>query len=320
VHESLISTGVENDISLRTPFSTRIPFEPGTAMNIQPQSGAREECHLSIVVPTFNSEAVLRGCVESFATQTFSDFEIVVVDGASTDRTVALIQELAAKYPNLRWSSEKDGGVYDAMNKGIRLARGKWLLFFGADDRLCADDVLARVAPQLNLDTDFVYGNVVLTNDPFGREGMLYKGEFSVRDIVGQNICHQAIFYSRELFARFGGYNLKYRAFADWDFNLRVFTKVRKKYVPVTVANFQGGGMSAEDNDPEFHTHFVELITRELALDPGSEIYRTQTRGLRRLLRYYFSTGQFKAGFRYLRIWLRHEQFRTKLKRLFSGN
>ena len=283
-------------------------------MNAPPERG---DCLVSIIIPTYNSGAKLRGCVQSIERQTFSDLEIVIIDGASTDGTLRVIEELASKNKNLRWRSEKDDGVYSAMNKGITLARGRWFLFLGADDRLFSPTVLEQVATHLNESSDFVYGNVLLVGDPFGREGTIYKGEFSMADIVAENICHQAIFYSRDLFTRFGNYNLRYPAFADWDFNLRVFTKVRKKYVPVTVANFQGGGMSAKNNDPEFNLHFVDLITRELELDPSSKIYRSQTRGLRRLLRHYFSTGQFRKGFKYLGIWLRHENFAAKLKTLF---
>jgi glycosyltransferase involved in cell wall biosynthesis len=252
--------------------------------------------------------------VESVEEQTFSDFEVIIVDGASTDGTPGLIQELATQYKNIRWISEKDGGVYEAMNKGIQLARGQWLLFLGTDDTLRNSQVLERIVPHLDGHADFVYGDVVLENDPWGRDGMVYGREFSVRDITTKNICHQAIFYARHVFATFGGYNPRYKAFADWELNLRLFNKVRKKYVPVTVANFHGGGLSAGDNDPEFRLHFVEIITRELSLDPNSPIYRDQARGLRHLWEHYVARGKIGLALKYFSLWLRHEKFLGRLK------
>lgn len=277
--------------------------------------GARRPggCGLSVVIPSYNVEPLLRACVASITQQTFSDYEILIVDGASTDETPSLIAELAARHPRIRWVSEKDRGVYDAMNKGVKLARGQWLLFLGADDSLRDPTVLERAVRHLDDTVDFVYGDVMLENDPWGRSGTVYGGEFSVRDITTRNICHQAIFYSRRVFETFGDYDLRYRAFADWELNLRLFNKVRKKYLPVTVANFHGGGLSAGNHDPEFRLHFVEIITRELELHPHSEIYATQARGLRQLWTHYVARRKFRLAFKYFGLWLRHERFFRRL-------
>jgi glycosyltransferase involved in cell wall biosynthesis len=283
--------------------------EPDGLAFSEPANPTSAEVLVSIVIPTYNSRQLLSACVDSIRAQTFSDYEIVVVDGASQDGTVALIEELAAKYSNVRWQSGKDQGVYDAMNKGVRLAQGRWLLFLGADDRLHSRTVLEQLAPHLREDLDFVYGDVALVNDPWGRDGTIYGGEFSAADLASRNICHQSIFYARSLFSRFGSYNQKYRAFADWDLNLRLFGKVRKKHVPITVADFHGGGLSSTNDDPEFHLRFIEIITRELSLDSDSEIYRGHARSLRRLLRHYLLTGRFVAAAKYFPLWLRHERF-----------
>src|ERR1700761_7508109 len=97
----------------------------------------------SIIVPTYNSGATLRRCLESLAVQTFTDFEVLVMDGVSTDDTLRITEEMSSEFQGrLRLTSEPDKGVYDAMNKGILGARGKWLLFLGSDDRLNDDLVL----------------------------------------------------------------------------------------------------------------------------------------------------------------------------------
>jgi glycosyltransferase involved in cell wall biosynthesis len=278
-----------------------------------PQSNSPANYLVTVIIPTYNSELLLEKCVESVQAQTFRDFEILFVDGASSDRTPSLIRELANTYQNIQWISEKDQGVYDAMNKGVSRARGRWLLFLGADDTLHSSTVLERVAPHLSETVDFVYGNVVLANNAQGQEGRIYDGEFSPLDLASRNICHQAIFYSRRIFSDFAGYNLRFKVFADWDLNLRVFGKVRKKYIDVTIANFCDGGMSSSHADPEFHLYFAEIIGRELALGPTSAGYRDQARGLRRLIGHYVLRGKFWTASKYFRIWLRNERFWSRL-------
>ena len=270
---------------------------------------APDHCLISVVVPTRNAQGFLRPCLESLSRQTFTDFEIVVVDGGSSDGTVALIEEMAGRFKNLRWVSECDAGVYNGMNKGVRLARGPWLYFLGADDRLQNERVFEEVARHLDGTADMVYGNVMLENHPWGRDGTIYGREFSVRDITLRNICHQGIFYSRHVLEKFGGYDLRYPIFADWDLNLRLFKKVRKKYLPLTVARFRGGGLSARVKDPEFELHFVEILTRELELDARSPLYRDQARGLRHLWQHYARRGKPGLALKFFALWLRHEKF-----------
>jgi len=100
---------------------------------------------VSVVVPTMNSEAVLGGALQSLAGQVFRDFEVIVSDGASRDGTLALARQAAPAMPALVVDSRPDRGVYDAINRGVALARGDWVLVLGSDDRLHAPDTLAQV-------------------------------------------------------------------------------------------------------------------------------------------------------------------------------
>ncbi|PQV62863.1 Glycosyl transferase family 2 [Abditibacterium utsteinense] len=195
----------------------------------------------SIIIPTFNPGAKLRLSLESVRAQAFDSLEIWVLDGASTDGTAQWLAQNAAAM-GFRFHSEPDHGVYDAMNKGIALARGEFLYFLGAGD-LMRPGALQEIAANLPPRGDklrFVYGNMALP------EGEIYDGPFTKSKLRMGNIGHQAIFYERGIFDLLGGYDLTYPVFADHVFNMRCFgdSRVAPTYVPCTIADYESGGLS----------------------------------------------------------------------------
>jgi glycosyltransferase involved in cell wall biosynthesis len=205
---------------------------------------------LSIIIPTFNSATTIQRCLLSIRLQTFTDYEIVIQDGASSDRTVDLIREFTKENPKvkLELKQEPDKGAYDAMNKGMCRANGKWLYFLGSDDELYDQDVLGKMlGSDPPADTDVLYGNVKM----IGRvnavaDGTIYDGPFDLAKLLRKNICHQAIFYRASLLREVGSYNTKYAVLADWDLNMRCWAKGRFRYRHVTVARFYSGGISSQ--------------------------------------------------------------------------
>lgn len=144
----------------------------------------------SIIIPTLNVAAVLPACLDSIARQTCGDFELVLVDGGSTDETLDIANIFA---PNLGERliihRDTDQGVYDAMNRGVDLATGTWLLFLGADDSLYEADTLARVAAFIgeHEPSDLVYGDVIMRSTNFR-----WGGAFDLdRLLFKRNICHR---------------------------------------------------------------------------------------------------------------------------------
>ena len=209
----------------------------------------------SVIVPTFNAAATLHACLEGLVSQTTSDFEVVLVDGASTDETVEIAKSFASTLgPRLVLHSAPDQGPYDAMNRGVNMATGEWLLFLGSDDTLREADTLAQVAAFIDghEHSDIVYGDVMRRST-----NTRHAGEFDLdRLLFETNICHQAIFYRRELFAGIGPYNLRYRVWADWDFNIRCFSNpaLVTRYMDIVVANYNDlTGLSGKTGtDTEF--------------------------------------------------------------------
>jgi glycosyltransferase involved in cell wall biosynthesis len=197
---------------------------------------------ISILIPTLNAQKTLGSALDSILGQEFTDWEILVIDSVSKDGTMDMVKGLAARDARVRFISEPDKGIYDAMNKGVTLARGQWIYFLGSDDTLHDPGVLQTFRDDLAArDLDLVYGNIVTV-----RKGPAYDGPFTLEKLLRKNMSHQAAFYHRQLFTRIGGFNTRYRAYADWDFNIRCFSdpSIRTHYRDRVVALFGMDGIS----------------------------------------------------------------------------
>ena len=205
----------------------------------------------SIIIPTYNSSATIKNCIEILQQQTFTDFEILIIDGLSTDNTKIIIEEIDDD--RIFFCSGEDAGVYDAMNKGIKIANAKWLFFLGSDDFLYNENVLADTSEILNkTSSKFVYGDVKIVGDSiWARDNEIYRGKTSVTDLLSVNICHQCIFYASEIFES-KLYNLKYNVLADYDFNIYCCSKYEMRYIPIIVSYFNSGGISSNVKDAVF--------------------------------------------------------------------
>lgn len=217
----------------------------------------------SVITPTYNSGSKLETTIQSVLAQDSSLFEYIIVDGGSTDNTLSLIEKYRDQ---LKFKTEPDEGVYDAMNKGIDMASGKYLMFLGAGDRLRAN-VLRQISEELpGGPLNFVYGNVFWV-----KEGTTYGWEFSERDLIHhKNICHQAIFYERKIFDLLGGYETRYKTLADFALNLKCFgnRSITRKYINRVIADYEGGGVSQSESDPVFMHDFNRLIFTRLGFKP----------------------------------------------------
>lgn len=208
---------------------------------------------LSIIVLTLNSEGTIVKCLESLASQSFSDFEIILQDGLSTDTTLDLVNNFIDTYPALsvRVQSSKDKGIYNAMNKALVRAIGKWIYFLGSDDYLYSLNTLSSVAHFLKDPFDVIYGDVY--RDKYNGR---YAGALTPKTIYDQNICHQSIFVRQNLFKRLGFFNERYRIAGDWDFNFRWLLNldVKSAYIDLVIAYFSDSGVSSNFYDQVFDT------------------------------------------------------------------
>ena len=211
---------------------------------------------LSIIIPTFNSSKVIARALDSIVAQTFGDWEVLIMDGASKDNTLEIAQSYYDE--RIKTFSEPDKGIYDAMNKGIQKAKGEWLYFLGSDDWLLNGKVLDMVF-SMDIDGyDVVYGEAEYEHLPES-----FHGQWTKRNIW-VNRCHQAILYKKKVLIRLGGYNLKYKSWADYDINLKWFMNktIKNKYIEVGIAHFSSGGCSDGHPDPEFEKDREKLYLK----------------------------------------------------------
>lgn len=184
---------------------------------------------VSIVTVTFNAADLLENTLKSVQKQTFTDYEYVVVDGNSTDQTQTIIQQYSQLITT--FISETDKGIYDAMNKGIALAKGQYLIFMNAGDVFANHHVLDEIFKQSD-NQDFIYGNTLVIN-PDGSTKSWHKTTPKSNQLTpfsfarGMVICHQAMLVKRTIAPN---YNLEYKIAADIDWCTQVLKKAKNTY------------------------------------------------------------------------------------------
>lgn len=202
---------------------------------------------ISIVTAVYNNREVVVDAIESILAQSFSNVELVLIDGGSTDGTLDALATYRDRISVL--TSEPDGGIYDALNKGIRLASGDVVGFLHSDDLLADEHALKRVADAFtDPEVDAVYGDLVYVRRGDPTEVVRYwrAGEFTV-DVLGSGWMppHPTFYVRRHLYDRLGGFDVTYRIAADYDCMLRFLTKgIRVKYLPHLLVKMRMGGAS----------------------------------------------------------------------------
>lgn len=225
---------------------------------------------ISVITPVLNRKDSIGRALASVARQRYPAVEHLIIDGGSTDGTLEVIAAFQKQNPAIRYISEKDNGVYSAMNKGLSLCKGDWIFFLGADDELADECLLDTIFNEGWLDKEHVlYGNVMIRGSAgWANADKIYDGVFDLQKLYRKNICHQAILYPRSVIDRIGLYNTKYRITADWDYNLHCWSRYEFCYIDKIFAHFQAGGTSSEPADQEFLDDLPGNIIRYFQVDP----------------------------------------------------
>ena len=210
---------------------------------------------ISVITICLNAAPVIGAAISSVLDQTYQEIEYIVIDGGSVDGTVELLRHYRQQN-KLTYISEPDAGIYDAMNKGIKMATGEWIFFLGSDDVFFDDKVLERIFTGHYAEVEIIYGNV-----QYLHAGILYDGPFDQEKISVKNICHQALFVKRTVFDKVGVFNTKYKMSADYEFNIRwMGLNLPSLYVEETIVVYNEKGMSGQVWDQVFYYDFDTLL------------------------------------------------------------
>lgn len=217
---------------------------------------------ISVITVSYNAEETIEKTILSVKNQTYDNFEYILIDGNSKDKTL----EIAGKYKDFikKWISEPDKGLYDAMNKGVLLAQGEYIVFLNADDTFVDDYVLEKMAKYLD-GHDIVYGNVDFYDLKTNTHNLRKQNYMNKTVLCAGTMFHPAEFIKRNLFENLGGFDLQFRIVADYEFNIRAILKNKAtiKYADVTVTTFaQGEGISSNPEGEKKHQQEKKAVQK----------------------------------------------------------
>lgn len=208
---------------------------------------------ISVVIATYNACKTIAKALESVQQQSFKDWECLVVDGASKDDTVSIVETFCRKDHRFRYISEPDKGIYDAFNKGWRMAKGEWILYLGADDFLFPDG-LAELMKHAG-EADVIYGDCELRFERTKR----IRGNLPLSCIRHRlPACHQSFVMRRSVIEKLGGFNLEYKVYGDFDLIQRAYMAgFTFKETKAVISSFSVGGVSSDNISAEAERYRV---------------------------------------------------------------
>lgn len=207
---------------------------------------------VSIITATWNSDKTLRDSIDSVLKQSYKDIEYIIIDGASKDNTINIIKEYEPLFNGrLKWISEKDKGIYDAMNKGIRMATGDVVGILNSDDFFTSNDVIEKIVDEFADNIDAVYGDIHFVNHGNLQKCVrYYSSKIFKRNLMRMGFipAHPSFYCRKECFEKFGYYKTDYKIAADFDLLLRFIyvNRIRIKYLPVDMVTMRTGGASTD--------------------------------------------------------------------------
>lgn len=228
---------------------------------------------ISIITVVFNGEKYLEETIQSVINQTYDNVEYIIIDGSSTDGTIDIIKKYEDKIDY--WVSEKDSGIYDAMNKGIKIATGEWINFMNAGDGFFENDTLNSIFSKNSYkNIDVVYGN---HNVIYSNKTRIAKAGMIKNIWKGSQFCHQASFVSLKVHKE-NKFNLSNRIGADFEFFYKLYSLGRSfRYIDLIIANYSAGGLSdikrvdsivgwwnVVEKDTKVNLYYIWIILKEI--------------------------------------------------------
>lgn len=200
---------------------------------------------ISLITVCYNSEKTIEDTLKSVLNQTYKNYEYIIIDGLSKDNTLNIIKQYESRFNGkLKYISEKDNGLYDAMNKGIKLATGDMVGILNSDDILYDQNVFDLINKSFAKNIDGVYSNLVLMNNDFTKITRNFKSKKSTKK-KGFHPPHPTLYVKKDIYNKYGNYNINYKIAADLDFMYRIINNnVNLKYIDSYFVKMRTGGLS----------------------------------------------------------------------------
>lgn len=232
---------------------------------------------LSIITVNLNNDIGLKRTIESVMMQEGIPFEFIVMDGGSVDNSIQFIRESEKKIQY--WTSEKDGGIYAAMNKGLKEAQGDYVLFLNSGDTLSTPNILQEIKPLLEESPDILSCGLMVENEKGGNNQRIPIASYTYQNIFLNSLPHQSTLIKRSLFQTLGTYDEGFRIAADWEFWLRVAANpIQYRRSNLVLSKMEKEGLGAHMNDD----HFKERLR---IFNRYRKMLRFNLQGLRLLIR-----------------------------------
>lgn len=203
---------------------------------------------ISLITVTFNGGATIRNTIQSVLSQSYPNIEYIIIDGLSSDNTLSIIKDYEPQFMGrLKWISEKDYGIYDAMNKGIQIATGDIVGILNSDDLLMDDNVLKDITLAFDNETDAIYGNLYFVGqNEINHIVRIWKGSPYKSFTTGWHPAHPTFYVRREVYEKYGAFDISFDISADFELMLRLIEKyhIRTKYIDRYMVKMRVGGKS----------------------------------------------------------------------------
>lgn len=211
-----------------------------------------DQLSVSVITIVYNGKEYLEQTIRSIIGQSYSNFEYIIIDGGSIDGSLEIIEKYQSSINY--WQSVPDNGIADAMNKGLKVSKGEYIVFIHADDYLVDNQVIEKVAQQIN-NEDMLIGNII-----FGSDSKLLKPRgFNYWMNFKTGVYHQAAFCHRRVFEQIGGFDIRIKIAMDYDFFLRAYrNRFKMKKTDLVIAVVRDTGISSQSDWPGLKQRFLE--------------------------------------------------------------
>ncbi len=272
---------------------------------------------LSIITVNLNNAAGLDKTINSILFQTWQEFEYIIVDGGSIDGSKELIDQFAIDNKRLtKWISEPDTGIFNAMNKGIKIASGEYILFLNSGDFLFSSSVLEKTFANCTYTEDFICAKCAVSNN--GKVAFVTNPphNFTFKNFFNTTLAHQSTFIKSALFKKFGNYREDLRLKSDWEFFVRtiILHKCTTTIIDVILTDYNLSGVSALSNNRKRQQEEMEQIYNETVLSKFVPDYINYTSTLTEMKVYFWAKDKLILNF-FIQSIYKIARFISKIKK-----